>query len=154
MANVIMPGADPRLDRRVGSPEGLARRVSEIERLPGRSLTPKYDSYRVPLTFATGWTNYNTTNWGVACYSRVGRLIILEGLVTKSGGTPAGGNLIATLPVDFRPAMRLMFASWTGAGTEVAGRVDVDTNGQILWMAGATAETDFTTLSGIVFPPG
>jgi hypothetical protein len=36
VSNVVMPGMDARQDRRTGSPEGLARRVAELERRLGR----------------------------------------------------------------------------------------------------------------------
>jgi hypothetical protein len=40
MPSVIVPSSDARLDRRTGSPEGLARRVAELERQIG-ALTSK-----------------------------------------------------------------------------------------------------------------
>jgi hypothetical protein len=102
-----------------------------------------------PLTFSAGWGNFGGSE-EVATYSRFGRLVVLQGLVTKSGGTPASGNVIATLPVGFRPSAALMFPVVTGATTSF-GRVSIEANGQIQWRTGNTTETDFTSLSGIAF---
>ena len=103
---------------------------------------------KVALPFGANWGNYGGSEED-ATYSRFGRLVVLQGLVTKSG-TPASGDVIATLPVGFRPAEGLMFPVVTGA-TIAFGRVSVEANGQIQWRAGNTTETDYTSLSGIAF---
>jgi hypothetical protein len=105
------------------------------------------------LTLGSGWVNYSpfvVAGYEVASCSRFGRLVVLQGLVTKSGGTPTVGDVIATLPEGFRPAGRLLFAVPTG-GTNAFGRVDVLANGEIQWHAGSTNETDHASLSGIAF---
>jgi hypothetical protein len=104
---------------------------------------------KVALPFSASWGNFGGGNEG-ATYSRIGRLVVLQGLVTKSGGTPADGDVIATLPSGFRPTEALMFPVVTGA-TITFGRVSVVTSGEIRWRLGSTAETDFTSLSGVSF---
>ena len=106
---------------------------------------------KVALPFASGWGNYGTAVWTEgASYSRFGRLVVLQGLVTKAGGAPAATDVIATLPVGFRPAGRQMFVVVTG-NTEQDGRVDVLADGTVVWMRGSATETDYTSLSGIAF---
>lgn len=101
------------------------------------------------LPFAAGWGNFGGIYEG-ASYSRMGRLVVLQGLVTKTGGTPTSGNVIGTLPLGFRPTSSHVFVAWTGESGQ-AGRVDVHYTGEIQWVSGGTAETDFLTLSGIAF---
>lgn len=104
--------------------------------------------YKQALSFGTNWGDYGGPNEG-ASYSRLGKLVFLQGLVTKSG-TPASGDTIGTLPTGFRPAGQLHFAVATG-GTDAFGRVAIDSAGVVKWISGNTTETDFTSLSGIVF---
>jgi hypothetical protein len=104
--------------------------------------------YKQALTFAANWSNYGGAHED-ATYSRFGRLVVLQGFVTKSG-TPAAGNTIATLPEGFRPAEALHFAVTTGAA-DAFGKVEVQADGDIVWNTGATGETDYTSLSGIAF---
>lgn len=103
---------------------------------------------KVAFPFAAGWGNFGSGFEG-ASYSRHGRVVCLQGLVTKSG-TPASGNVIGTLPQGFRPTGRLVFAVTSGSA-ETRGRVDVFPNGEVQWISGGTGETDFTSLSGIAF---
>jgi hypothetical protein len=105
------------------------------------------------LTLGSGWVNYSpfvVAGYEVASCSRFGRLVVLQGLVTKSGGTPTAGDVIATLPVGFRPTSDLVFAVATGS-VDAFGRVDVQSDGDVVWRAGNTTETDHTSLSGIAF---
>jgi hypothetical protein len=104
---------------------------------------------KVALPFAANWGNYGTGTGEEATYSRFGRLVVLQGLVTKSG-TPAALDVIGTLPVGFRPVGNVLFPVVTG-GTTSFGAVRVNSSGQIEWITGDTAETDFTSLSGIAF---
>ena len=104
---------------------------------------------KVAFPFAAGWGNYSGA-YEDASYSKVGNLVILQGLVTKSGGTPAADDLIGTLPAGFRPTETLLFMQASGA-TSSAGRVDVWSDGSVRWITGSTTETDHMSLSGIVF---
>jgi hypothetical protein len=121
--------------------ERLKRIESTLARLVGT------DTYKTALPFGANWGNYGV--YEGATYSRIGRMVILQGLVSKTG-TPAGGDVIATLPAGYRPAEHVIFATATGE-TTVGGRVDVESTGQIIWRTGATGETDYTSLSGIAF---
>lgn len=48
MSAILMPGQDPRHERRVGNPEGLARRVAELERKLARfEAAPYVPNFRV-----------------------------------------------------------------------------------------------------------
>jgi hypothetical protein len=104
---------------------------------------------KVPLSFAANWSNYGSGTGEEATYSRFGRLVVLQGLVTKAG-TPAAADVIATLPAGFRPTGSVLFSVVTG-GTTSFGAVRVNSSGQVEWIAGDTAESDFTSLSGITF---
>lgn len=106
--------------------------------------------HKQPLPFATGWANFGGGNED-ATYSRIGRLVVLQGRVTKTAGVPGVGDVIGTLPVGFRPAEDLgPFAVGSGA-TLGFGAVDVLPSGSVRWLAGSTTETDYTSLSGITF---
>ena len=105
-------------------------------------------SLKNALSFGANWGNYGGA-LEVCTYSRMGHLVILQGLATKSG-TPAAGDVIGTLPENYWPGGQLVFAQDTSEGNSAA-RVDVLANGQIVWKAGGTTEADYTTLSGICF---
>jgi hypothetical protein len=106
--------------------------------------------YKQALPFGTNWGNHGSEpTQGVCTYSRFGRLVVVQGLATKSG-TPGSGDVIGTLPTGFRPSGLLHFPVATGA-TDAYGRVAIDSSGVIRWEAGNTTETDYTSLSGIVF---
>jgi len=94
------------------------------------------------------------SQWATAQYRRepAGRVSI-RGVVTKGGGVPVEGDVIAILPVGYRPVMDEVFGAMTG-NYAVGGRVDITTAGQVVWIAGATGASgtnDYTSLSGISF---
>ena len=122
-----------------------------FDRLASSVHDSNEDRYKVALPFAANWSNFGGSLED-ASYSRHGHLVVLQGLVTKSG-TPAASDVIATLPDGFRPSENLIFAVATG-GTTSFGAVRVESDGDIVWLAGNTTETDFTSLSGIVFAIG
>lgn len=102
-----------------------------------------------PLQFGSGWGNFGA-GYQPGEFTILAGRVWLRGLVTKSVGTPTGGDTIATLPLGFRPPATLVFAVATGE-TSVFGRVDVSTAGVITWRVGGTAEADFTSLDNISF---
>lgn len=103
------------------------------------------------LPFTGGWTNYAYEfDLGAFRKDQLGK-VHLRGLVTKNGGLPAIGDTIATLPSGYRPTRRMIFAASAGGPFEVYGRVDVKPSGEIVWVAGGTAETDFASLDTISF---
>jgi hypothetical protein len=103
------------------------------------------------LSFGTDWNNFDDTTFvhgGVYQDSR--GEVHLQGVVSKLGGTPAQGDVIATLPENLSPGERMVFA----AHVKGYGRVDVTTAGNVLWMSGVASEQDYTSLAGISFRPG
>lgn len=103
-------------------------------------------TFKTALSFGAGWSNYGGGH-EAATYSRIGRLVALQGLVTKAGA-PVGGDVIGTLPTGFRPSGQLVFVV---EATGLHGRVDVNSSGSIIWQAGGTVGTTYTSLSGITF---
>lgn len=137
------------MSRRVLIDDDAAQYNNIQDRLKRLENASDADVTKAALPFGANWGNYGTT-WEDASYSRHGRVVRLQGLVTKSG-TPAAADVIATLPVGFRPAEDLIFAAISGSTPEVAGRVDVHANGTVTWQRGSTTEQDYTSLSGISF---
>jgi hypothetical protein len=103
---------------------------------------------RVPLTMSSGWAAYGGMFALGAHYTRQGNLVALQGTVTKTTGLPAVNDVIATLP--YAPVERLPFIVAVGEGFG-PGRVDVLTNGQVIWVAGTVAEADYVSLATVVF---
>lgn len=72
----------------------------------------------------------------------------VRGVITKPSGPPVASDLLATLPLGYRPTKKELFAVSDGGGTHV--RVDVTADGQVLWV-GSTAAVPTVSLSGIAF---
>jgi hypothetical protein len=106
-----------------------------------------------PLGFIGGWGNYPTNpqvyEGGSFRKDKLGD-VHLRGLVSQLSGLAPGSPIIAVLPPGYRPKLRHIFAS-EGGNPDGFQRVDVTPDGAITWLAGGTAETDFTTLDGISF---
>lgn len=148
MAQVLIPSMDPRNERRTGSPEGLARRVAELDRRMAK-VSGGYrpgDVSNVALPFNTNWSNYGS-GYENCAYSRYGRWIVLTGLANRSPSGPAGGELIGTLPADFRPSAQLIFNQYTNAGP---ARIDILTSGGVQFNAGPGGIA-WISLAGIAF---
>lgn len=77
------------------------------------------------------WVNFDATNWQPAQYRKVGEVVMIRGLV-KNG---TANTTIFTLPVGFRPPLRLIFPTDTSTGY---GRFDVRSDGGVLQQAGGT----------------
>jgi hypothetical protein len=103
------------------------------------------------LTFAGSWTNYGAPYATGAYRKDAAGKVHLRGLLAKGAGIPASGDVMAVLPPGYRPAMRYLFGGGGGAPTELYTRVDVLPTGEITFMAGATADGDFTSLDNISF---
>ena len=106
--------------------------------------------YKVAFPFGSGWGNYGGGVFEDCTYSKIGRLVVLHGLATKTGGAPAASDVIGTLPAGYRPAGMLRFGT-RGENANAAWVVDVQADGDVVWMAGDATETDYTSLSGIAF---
>lgn len=86
-----------------------------------------------PLVMTNGWTDYGY-GYSTAAYTRTkAGFVMLKGLVKKTA-VATSGEVIATLPADYRPNAALMYGNSTNSG---AGRVDVWNNGQIIFSVGA-----------------
>jgi len=90
-----------------------------------------------------GWVRYPGATYGYPSYHVVGDFCVVEGLAY--GGSSWGH--IGTLPTICRPKKRLIFNMNNHAGS---ARVDVLTNGNIVWVAGSQ-EHHWISMSGIVF---
>lgn len=116
-------------------------------------------THRASFPFASGWFDYadagGSNTYERATYSRMSRLVVVHGSVSKSPGAPAAGDVIGTLPAGFRPAVILRFAVTTGATGGTFGTVEVDSTGEIRWMSGSTAAAggapNRTDLTGMTF---
>lgn len=94
-------------------------------------------------TLQGAWTNYGAP-YGNAGYMKDSLgFVRLKGLV-KGGAT---GTTIFTLPVGCRPAEQLIYA---GYGDGAVVRLDIYTNGNVYYSAGAATST-YTSLQNVIF---
>jgi hypothetical protein len=111
-----------------------------------------------PLPYINGWTDYGNI-WELGSYRKDQLGVVhLRGLVRQSttGPVPAA---ITVLPPGYRPAHGRLFVVHTGessAGAAVPGeregRVQVLSDGQVVWVQGATDPvSNYTSLEGISF---
>jgi len=117
----------------------LARAESMIRQLQGATAA----SYSTAIPAGTGWTSSAT-------YSKIGRLIVLQGSFSKTSGTPASNDVMGTLPAEAWPAVELEIPAAT-QNNNVVGMIRVQTDGDIVWRSGSTVETDKTSIDGISF---
>lgn len=95
-----------------------------------------------PLAFKNGWTNYGNT-YAEGAYTKTSAgLVALKGLV-KSGSS----NVIAVLPVGYRPASNIIFEV---ASNSAAGRLDIYPDGSVYMYVGVNS---WFSLEGISFMP-
>jgi len=102
------------------------------------------------LSLAAGWGNYGSPYDAAGVRRDSAGRVYLRGLVTRTDGLPPDDSPIGTLPAGYRPAKRLIFAA---LGNNSIVRLDVLPNGQVLRMAGAASEKDYTSLETISFWP-
>lgn len=105
-----------------------------------------------PFTQITAWSN----NWiaygsgfGNPGYTKgVDGIVRLQGLARRNSGTPATQEVITTLPAGYRPGAKLVFGVGSGdnATSITAGRVDVDIDGKVYWIAGAIGTVPWVSL--------
>jgi len=91
-----------------------------------------------PLLLKNGWSDYADT-YSRASYTKTkAGQVLLKGLVKKVSSAPVG-DVIATLPADYRPYQgSLIIGTTTTNGSATTwGRLDVRTNGDILMNAGS-----------------
>lgn len=95
-------------------------------------------------TLLNGWTNFGSGYETAGYYKDALGFIHLKGLI-KSG---AMGTAAFVLPSGYRPSYRKMFPVLTSGGI---GRVDIDTEGNVLIINYGTAANGYVSLDGIVF---
>lgn len=126
----------------------------------GSTLVPTKDAIRdkfesLPITSANAqipainapWINYGGGFGGARYYKDAAGIVHIEGLIQAAPGNPTSGVTLFTLLAGYRPPDTLMFVTYNGGG---AGRIDVDSAGNVVMQSGNTA---FTSLSGISFIP-
>lgn len=99
------------------------------------------------LTFQNSWTYYGD-GYSVPRYIKTSSgMVNLTGLI-KRVGTPVQSEVIAVLPVSYRPSATLIFTVETGPN--VSARVDIASNGEIRYITGSK---DWLSLDTIHFMP-
>jgi hypothetical protein len=113
---------------------------------PGASAT--IEAWK-PLELGVGWVSHSGADQPPASYRRDGNgIVYLRGLVAKASGAPSNGDIIGTLPAGYRSRYRIIVPALTG-NPEAIGRLDIQLNGQIVWVLGGAGEPDYTSLNGI-----
>lgn len=103
-----------------------------------------------PLAFIGGWANYPLAGveTGAVRKDKQGE-IHLRGTVSQRSGPPVRATTIAVLPEGYRPARTQIFE--TASQGDGPAQVNVQPNGEIVWVAGLVTDGNFTTLNGITF---
>lgn len=87
------------------------------------------------VTLTNGWTQWSNGGWGGIQIVRMGKLAIISGAAGKASW--GAGDLIATLPVELRPAI-----------TKLMGvNCELESNGNLRTAGPAASGTSATTLS-------
>jgi len=101
------------------------------------------------LQLQNTWANFDNT-YTTAQYTKTkAGVVMVKGLVKRTGGAAISGELIATLPVGYRPEGGALLFGTGSAG--VAARVDVSTSGSIILSNGSAS---WFALDTIQFVPG
>jgi phage minor structural protein len=95
-------------------------------------------------TLLNGWVNFGSGYETAGYYKDALGFIHLKGVI-KSGTM---GAAAFTLPVGYRPSYKKMFIVPTAGG---AGRVDVDTSGNVIVVNYGSATNGYVSLDGITF---
>ena len=100
------------------------------------------------LPYTANWEDYGSSFKPGTYYYHEGR-VYLDGLVRKtSGGPPANGDIICTLPLGYRPPNRIVTR---GLQNEKSPRLDVFPNGDVYISAGLDNINDWISLEGLSF---
>lgn len=100
------------------------------------------------LALQNGWTTYDATYNSPSYIKTSDGVVVLKGLI-KNSGTPTDGQVIATLPVSYRPSANLIFPAVTYPNNYA--RIDINANGEIIFRAGGSAS--WLSLENIRFVP-
>ena len=117
----------------------------------GSSVVSNVASVTIPawnaLVLQNNWSDYNQA-YATSAYTKTSAgVVVLKGLI-KRAGTPGASETIATLPPGYRPSEQLIFQ--TSTSPNIASRVDVAANGDIILSAG---DAGWLALDGIKFLP-
>lgn len=156
---------DPQIDV-IGQVTGSA-----IDRLGHRTLSQQRRiagvARRTPtewthLAFANDWTSYEWVSpgagWRLGQYRRLDEgTVELRGLITRTpfgAATWVGGQVIAVLPLGFRPTgatARERLHPWVDGGTAGVGSIDILSNGNLVLVGGAANPVGYMNLNGLGF---
>lgn len=84
------------------------------------------------ISLVSGWSNYGTGFVTPQCRKLVGSLIEVRGTIKKSSTTVAN-EVVATLPIGYRPPATMFFITWASNGYS---RLQVDSNGTMRLISG------------------
>jgi hypothetical protein len=123
-------------------PSGPASNPTTDNQLTRKAYVDAYFTGPTAVSvFTNSWVNFNAGSEATARYSKVGSIVILEGII-KSGtiGQPA-----FTLPAGYRPPRRIIAVCGTdGGGTATdAARLDIETDGDVIPQSGSNSYISF-----------
>lgn len=124
--------------------KAVAQDATIATKLTGSAIT---NANALIPTINSPWINYGGGFGGARYFKDAAGVVHIEGLIQAPGGSSTSGVTLFTLLAGYRPADTMMFCTWNGGG---AGRIDVDSSGNVIMQSGNTA---FTSLSGISFIP-
>lgn len=105
------------------------------------------DSGWIAPTLLNSWVNYGS-GLANAGYRKIGNLVRLRGIVKDGTGAVA----IFTLPSGYRPTVQVISAAVAFDGAvHVAGRVDVETDGDVILYNPAGGAGDWVSLDNVSF---
>ena len=111
------------------------------------------------LVYSASWADYDASLFQKGeFYKDADGMVHVEGLVEKTtAALKASNDIIATLPVGYRPARRILQSVISSTGSMPShARVDVRTDGTITWQGGdeaTSASVDNFTSLNFVFRP-
>ena len=93
------------------------------------------------------WSDYGSTYSGAAYTKTREGIVVLRGLIKRSGAA-IGGEVLFQLPAGYRPNLRQIYTTMTNPN--VASRIDVDADGSVRIQSGSGG---YLSLDGIKFVP-
>jgi hypothetical protein len=107
----------------------------------------------LPLPYTSTWTDFGYDYRSGQYMREASGRVTVRGLAVKSSGTLINGDIVATLPAGFCPALREIFTvNGANGGTSYSFRMDVLANGQIVVEGPASGGAGgYMSLSGIFF---
>ena len=105
----------------------------------------------IPLTLSGTWVNFGGGYQSVS-YRKVGDEIQLRGLVANPVALTSGVNIV-TLPTGCRPVLGVMFsgASSLGNASVVPSRIDVQSDGQVVYQSPISTLVNYLSLNSVRF---